>query len=95
MNTSLKYKTLLLSIVCFTVINLSAQHVGTDYSGNFPLNFIRTWDALAPETDANTLMNRELKAVRQTTQYFDGLGRPLQTVIKQGSKATGAEARDL
>ena len=39
-------------------------------------NFIRTWDATAPETDPNTLMSRDIKDVKQTTAYFDGLGRP-------------------
>src|SRR5262245_8532186 len=31
----------------------------------------------------------------QTTQYFDGLGRPLQTVVRQGSKPTGQPATDM
>jgi hypothetical protein len=48
-------------------------------------NFIRTWDATAPETDPNNLMTRPLKDVKQSTSYFDGLGRPEQTVIKKGS----------
>ncbi|MEI9942915.1 MAG: DUF6443 domain-containing protein [Chitinophagaceae bacterium] len=57
-------------------------------------NFIKTWDATAPETDAIALITKPLRDVKQTTQYFDGLGRPEQTVIKQGSleTATGASA---
>lgn len=66
----------------------------TTYPGGTQ-NFIRTWDATAPEADPNTLMSRPLKDVKQATQYFDGLGRPLQTVIKQGSLATGGSATDL
>ncbi|MBI5370933.1 MAG: hypothetical protein HZA79_02775 [Sphingobacteriales bacterium] len=40
-------------------------------------------------------MLRPLKDVKQATQYFDGLGRPLQTVIKQGSLQTGGSATDM
>src|SRR5687767_14450982 len=65
------------------------------YGGNSKVNFVRTWDAVAPESDPNTLMSRSSRDTRQTTQYFDGLGRPLQTVIKQGSMATGSTATDM
>ncbi|HRQ49375.1 MAG TPA: DUF6443 domain-containing protein, partial [Agriterribacter sp.] len=66
-----------------------------DYSGNMPVNYIRTWEAKAPEQNANDLMARSLSDVQQTTQYFDGLGRPLQTVVKQGSWPTGGTAVDM
>ncbi|HEU4608350.1 MAG TPA: DUF6443 domain-containing protein, partial [Chitinophagaceae bacterium] len=48
-------------------------------------NFIRTWEATAPETNANNLLTRPLRDVKQSTVYFDGLGRPEQTVVKKGS----------
>lgn len=48
-------------------------------------NFIRIWDASAPETNPNTLMTKSTSDVKQLTQYFDGLGRPEQTVIAKGS----------
>jgi RHS repeat-associated protein len=48
-------------------------------------NFIRTWKASAPETDANSLIAKGINEVKQSTQYFDGLGRPEQTVIKKAS----------
>jgi Domain of unknown function (DUF6443) len=59
------------------------------------VNYVRTWDAMAPLTDANTMMTRPLKDVKQATQYFDGLGRPIQTVMKQGSLETGSTATDM
>ncbi len=59
------------------------------------INFIRTWDATAPVTDANALIGRPLADVKMATQYFDGIGRPFQTVIKQGSKETGGTASDM
>jgi RHS repeat-associated protein len=48
-------------------------------------NFIRTWEATAPEKDPNALMGRGVKEVKQSTAYFDGLGRLDQTVLKKGS----------
>ena len=60
------------------------------YPSGTQVSFIRTWDATAPEQEGNNLMTRPLKDVKQATQYFDGLGRPLQTVIKKGSLETSS-----
>lgn len=65
------------------------------YPGSVKVNFVRTWDALAPESDGNNLLIRPLKDVRQMSQYFDGLGRPIQSVIKQGSLETNGQATDI
>lgn len=90
------------SVLLFTILTLSgygiihAQQPATapaDYTG--PRNFIRTWDAAAPVSDAGEFMARPVKDVKQATQYFDGLGRPVQTVVKQGSLATGSSATDI
>jgi RHS repeat-associated protein len=56
------------------------------------VNYVRTWDATAPEQVANAMLARPLKDVKQTTQYIDGLGRPIQTVIKQGSLESSSNA---
>ncbi|GAB2839370.1 DUF6443 domain-containing protein [Ferruginibacter profundus] len=74
---------------------VAAQHTGTNYPTGTLVSFVRTWDATAPEQDPNTLMTRPLKDVKQVTQYVDGLGRPLQTVIKQGSLVTGSAPTDM
>lgn len=58
-------------------------------------NFVRTWEATAPQQDGNTLIGMGLKDVKQATTYFDGLGRPEQAVIKQGSLITGGTAVDM
>ena len=58
------------------------------FSNTIKVNYIRTWDALAPEQSPAALTTRNLAEVRQTTAYFDGLGRTLQTVVKKGSLAT-------
>ncbi|HLG38195.1 MAG TPA: DUF6443 domain-containing protein, partial [Chitinophagaceae bacterium] len=59
------------------------------------INYIRTWDAAYPQNDPNALNTALLKDVKQATQFFDGLGRPLQTVIKQGSFETNGTAIDM
>src|SRR5690349_18663408 len=53
-------------------------------------NFVRSWSANAAITDPNILVGRPLRDVKQTTQYYDGLGRPVQTVVRQGSLITNA-----
>ncbi|WP_343745234.1 DUF6443 domain-containing protein [Chitinophaga sp.] len=47
------------------------------------VNYVRTWEPSAPLTDpAAVITSGQVAEVKQTTQYFDGLGRPLQTVAK-------------
>jgi RHS repeat-associated protein len=70
-------------------------HVPVNYPAGAPVNYVRTWDAMAPIQDANALMARPLQDVKQATQYIDGLGRPVQTVLKQGSMVTGQAATDM
>src|ERR1044072_6309521 len=65
------------------------------YPANIPVNYIRTWDALTPVTDPNQLMAKPRKEVMQSTAYVDGLGRPLQTVIKQGAQLTNGQLADM
>ncbi len=65
------------------------------YSSTIKVNYVRTWEATAPETNPALLPGRTLRDVKQTTAYFDGLGRPLQTVVKQGSLTTGSSPVDL
>ncbi len=63
--------------VSFTVGTLSANS----------LNYIRTRDITRPAitTVASAASLTDPYDVKQTTQYFDGLGRPIQTVGKQVS----------
>jgi RHS repeat-associated protein len=65
------------------------------YGSAVKINYVRVWEATAPETNAATLVTRPRKDVTQSTSYFDGLGRPLQSVTKQGSMATGESAADM
>src|SRR4029079_4757209 len=40
------------------------------------------------EADPTLLKTRARREVKQSTSYFDGLGRQVQTVIRQGSRET-------
>jgi RHS repeat-associated protein len=51
--------------------------------GAVNLNYIRTWNAMGPITDPAAVTGASYQDVKQTTQYIDGLGRPLQTVNRQ------------
>jgi RHS repeat-associated protein len=83
------------AMACTCSRNVDAQTYPVPYNSTASVNYVRTWDATAPETDPNALLTKSLKNVIQTTQYSDGLGRALQTVIKQGSLVTGQTAIDL
>jgi len=72
-----------------------AQYLPANYPYNTQVNFVRIWNATAPEKDPNVLMTRPLKDVKEVTQYLDGLGRSIQTVAKQGSLASGTVAQDI
>lgn len=66
------------------------------YSSNSPINYIRVWNAVKPTTNANDFtVASGVQQTRMTTQYFDGLGRLLQAVNKEGSMETGGTAKDL
>ncbi|NLR79971.1 DUF6443 domain-containing protein [Chitinophaga eiseniae] len=51
---------------------------------NTTINYIRTWEPAVATTDTAYVgaAARTADQVRQTTQYFDGLGRLIQTVVK-------------
>ncbi len=49
------------------------------------INYVRVWEPKAPQTDPTIVATSPFSQVSVTTQYFDGLGRPIQTVHKQAS----------
>jgi len=65
----------------------TAVHTGQDYTSGIPLNYVRAYEPQQPTTDATyvTSSSRTVDQVNVSTQYFDGLGRPLQTVNWQAS----------
>jgi|CXWL01.1.fsa_nt_gi YD repeat-containing protein len=86
----------ILTVAILAIMVKPSQAQNTNpYPAGTQVNFIRTWDATAPVQDGNVLTTKPLRDVKEATQYFDGLGRPLQTVVKQGSLETGGTAADM
>ncbi|WP_245899014.1 DUF6443 domain-containing protein, partial [Chitinophaga niastensis] len=104
-NSNIKKAAGVLFIIVFAT-TLSAQNVPTGTGvpagtanpapaayTNSTINYVRTWEPSMPTSDsAAVVSSTDVKAVKQTTQYFDGLGRPLQTVSRGIS---GINNRDL
>ena len=87
---------LLAGIVVFANVYTYAQVTPpAAYASDVKKNYVRVWDATAPKQDPNALHNAPLKEAKQGTQYFDGLGRPMQTVVKKGSLVSGGDSADL
>ncbi|MEJ1934793.1 DUF6443 domain-containing protein, partial [Nostoc sp. NIES-2111] len=63
----------------------TAVGVPSAYSSGVLVNYVRTREAVGPISDAGSFASAGYTQVKQATQYLDGLGRPLQTVIKQAS----------
>ncbi|MDB5199282.1 MAG: cell well associated RhsD protein [Chitinophagaceae bacterium] len=88
---------LCLMTLLFLPVALQAQQTPPSaYSIPMKVNYVRTWDAIKPDTNKNNFtINADLLSAKMTTQYIDGLGRPIQTVVKQGSMVTGSAAIDM
>jgi RHS repeat-associated protein len=88
-------KYLVTGIFILSLINLlNAQTPPSPYT--IQAGFVRIWKAVAPEgTSGNLTTATTSDRALMTTQYFDGLGRPIQTVIKGGSLITNGSQVDL
>ncbi|MFT3908299.1 MAG: DUF6443 domain-containing protein [Ferruginibacter sp.] len=62
---------------------LTPEPLPGQYPTGTPVNFIRTWDAMQPWTAPNTFTSQNYTGVKKSTVYFDGIGRPLQTVLNK------------
>src|SRR4051812_37854112 len=82
---------------CVLPIVITAQQAApTPYRPPYKVNNIRTWDPVKPDTNKNNFtVSSDITAAKMATQYIDGLGRPIQTVVKKGSMATGGSAVDI
>jgi RHS repeat-associated protein len=62
------------------------QPLPAPYGASTVTNSVRTWTARRPfvnESDIVAVAN--ITEAQQNTRYYDGLGRPMQSVLKQGS----------
>src|ERR1700744_5475957 len=61
-------------------------YTGPGYGGSSLVNYVRTWDARQPYTTEAALLGvTSTTGVHKTTQYVDGLGRPIEIVSWQMS----------
>jgi RHS repeat-associated protein len=80
----------ILSIILFTAEIVYAQEpLPAPYNIAMPVNTVRIWKAKIPLTQEADISatNRTAREVEQYTEISDGFGRPIQSVIKQGSPA--------
>ena len=80
-------------LILFTNTVIAQRTVPTAYATGIPKSYVRSWDVTRPGISHNNLSAESLKDVKQVTQYVDGLGRPIQTVVKEGSLETTSEAK--
>jgi RHS repeat-associated protein len=75
-------------IVAVTVLcaGVSKAQIANEGTGTL-INFVRSYEPMVPLTDTSLTAQRPVNEVRTTTAYVDGLGRPLQTVVKQMTPA--------
>lgn len=69
----------------------AARHVDglpAAYAATPTINYVRTREAKTPITDAATFATSTYINVQEATQYIDGLGRPVQMVVRQASPGT-------
>lgn len=74
--------------VAYSSLSILAIFLSPVFCFSQTKNFVKEWTAAAPETDNNNLVARPVRDVRLSAMYFDGLGRPGQSVAKQGSLTT-------
>jgi RHS repeat-associated protein len=87
----------IIAMLCAVTLQAQPAPLPNPYPADITLNYVRTFEAVAPGLNENTISdpNQPITKVRQTTVYLDGLGRPLQTVVKQGSKNTYGATVDV
>jgi RHS repeat-associated protein len=88
---------ILLLAACAVAKGQTPRTVPSAYNGStIKVNYVRDWDVLVPVTnEGNLTISTDITTAKISTQYMDGLGRTLQTVIKKGSMSTGNAATDL
>ncbi|RFM26759.1 DUF6443 domain-containing protein [Deminuibacter soli] len=77
------------SITSVPAASLTPESTPSGYTATSQ-NYIRTWQPRQPFTSASDVTStaRQVSEVNRTTQYVDGLGRPLQTVSWQATPGT-------
>ena len=83
-----KIKTLAALLLCSMAADAQVTPPAA-YPAGIALNYVRTWEAITPQVNADTMRTGQTGHVKQVTAYFDGLGRPVQTVSKKSTWREG------
>ncbi|SEW16296.1 DUF6443 domain-containing protein [Chitinophaga arvensicola] len=59
------------------------------------INFVRRWETKAPIGTADSVRSAALREAKMTSIYIDGLGRPIQEVVRKGSLPFNDTAADI
>lgn len=82
------------SALLFSVAAMAQQPLQPAYGAAAKITFVRKLEPKMAIINPDSLSGRSQREQQQTTIYYDGLGRQVQTVIKQGSLSTGNAATD-
>jgi RHS repeat-associated protein len=84
-----KISSLLVANTFICISSIAQRVLPAQYDSAIKVNHTRIWDAVKPVTNP-ALFNVETQVTiaRLTSNYLDGLGRNIQTVIKKGSLPT-------
>jgi hypothetical protein len=76
----------ILTTLFLTVPTITMGQIPGPYAGSPVVNFLRTWSPTYPVLqDSVVVISNNPNEVRQTTEYFDGFNRNIQTVTKKGN----------
>lgn len=73
-----------------TAPQLALPAVPAAYNANIPVNYVRTWEPRKAVTDSAAESLNNNANFKTATAYVDGLGRPIQTVVK-GNNFNGSK----
>ncbi len=70
---------------------LLAQIAPAPYQQDMTVNGVMSYDVIKPLSNPFVVDQLDHKAVKLTTQYVDGLGRPFQTIVRAGSLTSSSQ----
>src|SRR5262245_5375919 len=84
---SIKYISSSIASLVFFINTLQAQQLPAAYTVT-DVNQVLEWAPTSPPSGSTALSLLSLRDNKTTTVFVDGLGRPVQSVLKKGSLAT-------
>ncbi len=80
----------LVCLIAFSNIEAQPRPIPPAYGSTNNINSVRTWETVKPGMTSSSITAQVIKDVHQSSVYFDGLGRQIQTVVKNGSLETSS-----